>query len=136
MFRAAHGAHTATETEDWKRAVSGRSWVPFPIRKTHTVTIREELLCPDRESVRTSVYLENAQCLAALRAVALFLSEVSSLVRTDGMALMTDFTCMEGRRTYACQGVFYSQHEWSLKREERHSNIYLPFYRTTDRPLR
>ena len=78
VFRAAHGGHTATVLEDWKCAVFGRSWVPFPIRKTDIVTIREGLLCPDRESVRPSVYLDKVQCLAALRAVALFLSEVST----------------------------------------------------------
>jgi len=58
VFSAAHGGHTAIELEDWKCAVFGRSWVPFPIRKTDIVTTGEELLCPYMESVRPYVYLE------------------------------------------------------------------------------
>jgi len=86
--------------------------------------------------VRPYVYFEKAQCLAALRAVALFLSDVSTFRGTGGVALMTDCTSKAGRQTYACKRAFYSQHEWSLRRDKEHSNIYLPIYQTTDRPLR
>jgi hypothetical protein len=104
VFRAAHGGHTAIELEDWKCAVFGRSWVPFPIRKTDVVAIREELFCVYRGSVRRYVCLEKAQCLAALRAVALFLSDVSTS-RTDWRT-GSDFTGMEGRQTCTCKGHF------------------------------
>ena len=129
---------TTTELEDWKCAFLGRSWVPFPIRRTDTVTIREELLCPYRE-----VWKCTTLCLPWISSVPGSTQELSRcfyvtsvrLVWTDGMALMTDFTCMEGRQIYVCKRAFYSQHEWSLKRDKEQSNIYLPSYRTTDHPL-